>query len=85
MKQQELSNQMWQMGQYVLAALDASVCNMMPFVKRRGKGRYPEQPIRVIPLTEEEKKAEEEKALRKFLGFAGALEKEVKQKNENGG
>lgn len=80
MRQQEKSNDMWIMGQYVAAALDATVCNAMPFVKRRHKGKYPENPIRVIPLTEEEKRQNEERELQKFLGFAGAFENEVKRK-----
>lgn len=73
---------MWLMGQYFAAALDATVCNAMPFIKRKQKGKYPEKPIRVIPLTEEEKREEEEKALQAFIGFTGALEDNVKKRNE---
>lgn len=73
---------MWMMGQFVMAALDATVCNMMPFVKRKGKGKYPEKPYRVIPMTEEESRQEEDKELQKFLGFADSFEKDVKKKNE---
>ena len=62
---------MWMMGQLVMAALDATVCNMMPFVKRKGKGKYPEKPYRVIPMTEEERRQE---------GFADSFEKDVKKK-----
>ncbi|HBD01189.1 MAG TPA: hypothetical protein DC053_20570 [Lachnoclostridium sp.] len=75
---------MWLMGQYVASALDATVCNAMPFTKRKQKGKYFEQPICVIPKTEEEKKMEEEQALQSFLGFAGAFEKEVKNRNKKG-
>lgn len=81
-KQQERSDEMWMMGQFVMAALDATVCNMMPFVKRKGKGKYPEKPYRVIPMTEEERRQEEDKELQKFLGFADSFEKDVKKKNE---
>ena len=73
---------MWMMGQFVMAALDATVCNMMPFVKRKGKGKSPEKPYRVIPMTEEERRQEEDKELQKFLGFADSFEKDVKKKNE---
>lgn len=83
-KNQERSNEMWLMGQYVASALDATVCNAMPFTKRKRKGKYFEEPIRVTPKTEEEKKLEEEKALQSFLGFAGAFEKEVKKRNNKG-
>lgn len=83
-KQQARSGEMWLMGQYVASALDATVCNAMPFTKRKQKGKYLEQPIRVIPKTEEEKKLEEEQALQSFLGFAGAFEKEVKNRNKKG-
>lgn len=72
-KKQERSDEMWLMGQYVAAALDATVCNAMPFIKRRSKGKYPERPIRVIPLTPEEKKAEQERALEGFLNFFNSM------------
>ena len=77
---QERMNDMWLLGQTIMSALDATVCNMIPFVKRKGKGKYFEEPFRVMPKTEEEKRMEEEKALQAFLGFAGAFEKSVKSK-----
>jgi len=52
----------------------------MPFVKRRRKGKYPEKPIRVTPLTPEEKQEEEEKALEQFLNFFNSMESENKGK-----
>lgn len=64
---------MWLMGQYVASALDATVCNAMPFVKRKQKGKYFEKPIRVIPMTEEEKKIAEEKELDRFLSFFNGM------------
>lgn len=73
---------MWLMGQYVVAALDATVCNIMPYVKRRQKGKYPDEPIRVIPKTKEEKEADEMRELQKFLGFAGDFEKDVKRRTK---
>ena len=73
-KQQARSDEMWLMGQNVASALDATVCNAMPFVKRRQKGKYFEKPIRVNPMTEEEKKAEEEKALNQFISFFNGME-----------
>lgn len=75
---------MWIMGHYVAAALDATVCNAMPFVKRRNKGKYPDKPIRVMPMTEDEKRAEEEKALQGFLDFFGSYEKEMLIKSKKG-
>lgn len=84
MKRQEHYHDMWLMGQYVAAALDATVCNAMPFIKRRQKGKYPEEPIRIMPLTEDEKKAAEERELRKFLGFADGFASEVNKKNGKG-
>ncbi len=83
-KQQQRSDEMWLMGQYVASALDATVCNAMPFIKRKRKGKYFEESIRVIPKTEEEKKMEEDQALQSFLGFAGSFEKEVKKRNKKG-
>lgn len=83
-KRQQHSDEMWLMGQYVASALDATVCNAMPLIKRKRKGKYFEEPIRVTPKTEEEKKMEEEQALQRFLGFAGAFEKDVKKRNGRG-
>ncbi len=83
-KQQQRYNEMWLLGLHVASALDATVCNAMPFTKRKRKGKYFEEPIRVTPKTEEEKKAEEEQALQRFLGFAGAFENDVKKRNGKG-
>lgn len=74
-KRQQQSDDMWLMGQYVASALDATVCNAMPFIKRKQKGKYFENPIRVIPMTEKEKKIEEEKALKQFISFFNGMEK----------
>lgn len=79
-KKQERSDEMWLMGQYVAAALDSTVCNAMPLIKRRRKGKYPERPIRVIPLTAEESKMEQEQALEGFLGFATSFERDMQGK-----
>ena len=40
--------------------------------------------IRILPETEAERKAAEERELRKFIGFAGALENKVKSKTTKG-
>lgn len=71
---------MWLMGQYVAAALDATVCNAMPFIKRKRKGKYPDEPIRVIPKTAEEKEIEQEQALQQAIAFFGGFEKDVKRR-----
>lgn len=83
-QRQERMNDLWYMGQLVATAMDATVCNMMPFVKRRQKGTYPDKPIRVLPMTEAERKAEERKELQKFIEFAGAFEEKVKSKAKRG-
>ena len=75
-RRQDQLDDMWYM--------DATVCNMMPFVKRPQKGKYPEKPIRILPETEAERKAAEERELQKFIGFAGALENKVKSKTTKG-
>ena len=79
-RRQEESYKMWLMGQYVEAALDATVCNMIPLIKRSRKGKYPEEPIRIVPKTEEEKRAEEDQALQQAIVFFGGLEKDVKRR-----
>lgn len=80
-KRQQQSDDMWLMGQYVASALDATVCNAMPFIKRKQKGKYLEKPIRVVPMTEEEKIIEEEKELDKFLSFFNGMDSD---ENNNG-
>ncbi len=79
-KRQQQSDDMWLMGQYVASALDATVCNAMPLIKRKQKGRYFEKPVRVIPMTEEEKKIEEEKALNQFMSFFNGMDSDVNNK-----
>ena len=37
--------------------------------------------MRILPVTEAERKAAEERELQKFIGFAGALETKIKLKN----
>ncbi|WP_243110019.1 hypothetical protein [Clostridium sp. E02] len=83
-KQQTRSDEMWLMGQYVASALDATVCNAMPFIKRKRKGKYLEKPIRVIPLTDEEKKIEEEKALNQFLSFFNGMDSDANNERSKG-
>lgn len=73
MKRQERMDDMWIMGNLVASALDATVCNMIPFVKRRSKGKYPKEPMRIIPKTEEEKREEEDRALSAFVGFGNSM------------
>ncbi|PJJ27837.1 hypothetical protein [Lacrimispora celerecrescens] len=81
-KQQQRSDEMWLMGQYVASALDATVCNAMPFIKRKWRGKYFEEPIRVTPKTEEEKRSESEKALQGFIFAAGTMENDMKRKKK---
>jgi hypothetical protein len=83
-KQQARSDEMWLMGQYVASALDATVCNAMPFIKRKQKGKYFEKPIRVTPMTEEEQKIEEEKALNQFISFFNGMEDDKSKKRSKG-
>lgn len=82
LKRQEHVEEMWLMGQHIMSALDATVCNCMPFVKRSQKGQYLEEPMRIIPLTEEEKAQKEEEALKQAISFFGALEQETNQKGK---
>ena len=82
LKRQERVEEMWLMGQHIMSALDATVCNCMPFVKRSQKGQYLEEPMRIIPLTRRRKGTKRRRALKQAISFLGALEQETNQKGK---
>ena len=82
--------EMWLMGQYVMSALDATVCNSFLWRGKNGKpSKYIEKPILQTAelenhvLTEEEKK----KQLEKFVMSMKLMESNYKaeHKNNDGG
>ena len=60
------------LGAYILDAVYVGVGKNLH--GRKFKGAYPDKPVRVFPMTEEEKRVEEEKALQKAIAFFDAME-----------
>ena len=71
---QRRSEEMWLQGLYNFAAVSVAVGNAL---RRKGaKAKtYPEEPIRLIPLTEEEKAARAERERRKAVEYFNNLQK----------
>ena len=86
MKQKMKDEEMWLMGQYIMSALDATVCNSSIWRGKNGKpSKYFEKPLlqTVEPkekvLTEEEKK----KQLEKFVMSMKLMENNYKAEHGN--
>lgn len=75
LKNQQKSEEMWMQGLYFYNALGVALGNAFA---KKGTAllKYMEQPIRVIPLTEEEKEKEREKERKKTIDYFNRLEKE---------
>lgn len=71
---QRLSEEMWLQGLYNYHAFAVAVSNVM-----RSKGtkpqKYLEEPLRLIPLTEEEKNEKAEKERKKLIEYLNRMKK----------
>lgn len=68
-------------GNYVLSAMVTAVSGVMQpmLTKSHSKSKYIEEPVRLFPMTEEEREYEKEKATKQFIEWANALEEQVKK------
>lgn len=74
----EMRNQeMWLQGLYIHNAVSVSIHNA--FSKTPQK--YMEKPLRLTPLTEEEKKAEEDKKREEFINYLTTIQKNWEKRN----
>lgn len=70
-------------GTYVLNAVSVAIDHSLNGPKARSK--YIEKPIQLFPLTEEEKKAEQKKAIAQFMEWAKAQQKQYGKEGNNNG
>ena len=81
-KQERRNFDLWLQGVYFFEAVSTALSNSF-----RKKGtepyKYRSEPIRVTPLTEEEREIEKEKALEKVLGQLNTFEKNFNAKHKN--
>lgn len=79
MRTERRNQEMWWQGMYIHAAVTTALGNMF-----RKKGEKPhtylQQPVRVTPMTEEEKEAEAEKERQKAIAFFNNLAKKFADK-----
>lgn len=68
------NTELYRLGMYIGDAINATVGNMFG-----GKNKYPEEPYRIFPMTEQEQEEEKEKQLHQLLKFFGAMEKNFKE------
>lgn len=69
-------------GNYVLSAVSVAVDHSLNGPK--AKSKYIEKPIQLFPLTEEEKKAEQQKAIAQFMEWAKAQQKNYGKEDNDG-
>lgn len=68
------NTELYRLGMYVADAISATVGNMFG-----GRNKYPEEPYRIFPMTEQEQEEEKEKQLQQLLKFFGAMESNFKE------
>lgn len=71
----ERNGELYRLGQYFAEAINFTIGNM---ISEHKKYKYPEEPYRIFPMTEEEKELEAEKQLRQLLKFFGSMEENYK-------
>ena len=64
------------LGGYVLNAVSIAIGKALD--GKKFKGEYPDKPTRIFELTEEEKQAEQEKALREAIAFFNGMKADIK-------
>lgn len=74
LRNQRKSEEMWLQGLYIYNAVGVVVGNAL---SKKGKKplKYMEEPIRMIPLTEEEKRAKAEEERKKTVAYFDRMEK----------
>lgn len=65
-------------GNYELSALFTAIDGVLN--GKKAKSKYMDKPVQMFELTEEEKKAEQEKAIAQFMGWAKSTQNKYKGK-----
>lgn len=82
LRNQRLSEEEWLQGAYIFHAVSTAIYNA--FKKKGAKAKnYMEEPIRIIPLTEEEEKEKAEKERERVIEYFNRWQKRFKGKGEN--
>lgn len=68
-KNEQKNQEMWLQGWYVFKAIEISLYNQPAFAKPPKYEPYLKEPVRITPLTEEEREAEEQKKLDEVVAY----------------
>ena len=84
LKIEQRNQELWMQGLYIYNAVDTAVYNnLRMFSKHKPKAhKYLEQPIRITPMSEAEKKAEQEKNVQKVVEYLEKMQKQWESKNK---
>jgi hypothetical protein len=79
-KKQNRENELQYMytGNYELSALITAIDKVLN--GKKAKAKYIEKPVQLFELTEEEKKAEQQKAINQFMVWANSTQKKYSKK-----
>lgn len=81
LRRQKQSEEMWLQGLYFFNALSTALSNLNLDGKRRKPNKYIEEPLRLIPMTESEKRIKAEKDKQAVIDYFTNLERKFKSKN----
>lgn len=81
-KREERNYFLWLQGAYVYDAVNVVMANAFS-KKGAQKKEYIKEPVRITPLTEEEKRIKAEKERRKAIAMFTAMEQEFKAKEKD--
>lgn len=73
-KMERRNTELYRLGMYFMDSISATIGRMFG-----GKDKYPEEPYRIFPMTEQEQEEENEKQLKMLLNFFGAMEENFKE------
>lgn len=79
---EQRNQELWMQGYYIYEAFAVVMHNAF---SKTGKKDYPKEPHRVTPLSDYEKKVEQEKTLNSFRNQLMALDRKFKKKQKDGG
>lgn len=82
LRRQKQSEEMWLQGLYFFHAISTALSNLNLDGKRRKPNKYIEEPLRLIPMTEAEKRIKAEKDKQAVIDFFTQMERKFK-KNAN--
>ena len=80
---QKMSEELWMAGLYNFNAVSTALSNFHFDGKKHKVNRYMEEPIRLIPLTETEKKVKAKKERQKTIDYFNRLAAKWGQKSDN--